>query len=92
VKYRSKYFSDEYFYQKLSRPLEKRQMTPGLKTTALEAFCSVNMSFAVLLLMSKQLVRVEIQKNQRFLCENCCNSQFVYRIYTRGAKRDATPH
>jgi len=24
--------------------------------------------------------------------ENCCTSQFVYRVYTRGAKRDPTPH
>jgi len=31
--YRSKY---EYFYQKLWRPLEKRQTTPTLKTTALD--------------------------------------------------------
>jgi len=38
--------------------------------------------------MSKQLVRVGIQKNQGSLSENRCTSQFVYRIYTRGAKRD----
>jgi len=56
----------------------------------LEAFCSANMSFAVSLLMSKQLVHVGTQK--RSLSENCCTSQFVYEIYTRGAKRDPTPH
>jgi len=42
--------------------------------------------------MSKQLVRVGIQTNQRSLSENCCTLQFVYWIYTRGAKRDPTPH
>jgi len=48
------------------------------------------MSFAVSLLMSKQLVHVGTQKGS--LSENCCTSQFVYQIYTRGAKRDPTPH
>ena len=33
MKHRGNY---EYFYQKLSRPLEKRQMTPRLKTTVLK--------------------------------------------------------
>jgi len=42
--------------------------------------------------MSKQLVRVGIQTNWGSLSENCCTSQFVYRTYTRGAKRDPTPH
>jgi len=42
--------------------------------------------------MSKQLLRVEIQRNKGSLSENCCSSQFVYRIYTRGAKRDPTRH
>jgi len=42
--------------------------------------------------MSMQLVRVGIQTNQGSLSENCCTSQFVYRIYTRGAKRDPIPH
>jgi len=41
--------------------------------------------------MSKQQVRVGIQTNQGSLSENCCTSLFVYRIYTRGAKRDPTP-
>jgi len=41
--------------------------------------------------MSKQLVRVGIQTNQESLSENCCTSQFVYRIYTRGSNRDPTP-
>jgi len=47
----------------------------------LEALCSANTSFVISLLMSKQSVHVEIS-------ENCCTSQFVYRIYARGAKRD----
>jgi len=38
--------------------------------------------------MSKQLGRVGTQTNWGSLSENCCTSQFVYRIYTRGAKRD----
>ena len=43
--------------------------------------------------MSKQLVRVGIQTNLGSLSENCCTLQFVYRIYTRGAKRDPfSPH
>jgi len=42
--------------------------------------------------MSKQLVRVGIQTNQGSLSENCCPYKFVYRIYTRGAKHDPTPH
>jgi len=42
--------------------------------------------------MSKQHVRVEIQTNQGSLSENCYTSQFVYRIYTWGAKGDPTPH
>jgi len=58
----------------------------------LEAFCSANTSFAVSLLMSKQLVREGMEANWESLSENCCTSQFVYRIYTRGAKRDPTPH
>jgi len=33
MKHRSDY---QYFYQKLSRPLEKRQMTPRLKTPVLK--------------------------------------------------------
>jgi len=33
-----------------------------------------------------------IQTNYRSLSENCCTLQFVYRIYTQGAKRDLTPH
>jgi len=43
-------------------------------------------------LISKQLVRLGIQTNQGSLPENYCASQFVYRIYTRGAKRDRTHH
>jgi len=35
----------------------------GLDKAALEGFCSANMSFAVALLMSKQLARVGIQTN-----------------------------
>jgi len=42
--------------------------------------------------MSKQLVRVGVQTNYGPLSENCCASKFVYRIYTRGAKRDPNPH
>jgi len=42
--------------------------------------------------MSKQLVRVVIQTILKSLSEICCTSQFVYRIYTRGAKHDPTPH
>jgi len=37
--------------------------------------------------MSKQQVRVGIQTNQGSFPENYCTSQFVYRIYTRGATR-----
>ena len=48
-----------------------------------EAFCSANPPFAVSVLNSK---------NQGSLYENCCTSQFVYRIYTRCAKPDPTPH
>jgi len=33
MKYRNNY---KHFYQKLLRPLEKRQMTPRLKTTDVE--------------------------------------------------------
>jgi len=58
----------------------------------LEAFCSANTSFAVSLVMSEQLVGVGIQTNSGSSSENCCISQFVRRIYTRGAKRDPTPH
>jgi len=42
--------------------------------------------------MFKQLLRVGIQTNWRSLSENCCTLQFVYRIYTRGSKRDPTPN
>jgi len=42
--------------------------------------------------MSKQLVRVGIQTNSGSLPENCCASKCVYGIYTRGTKRDPTPH
>jgi len=56
-----------------------------------EAFCSFNSSVAVSLLMSKQLVRVGIQTNERSLSENCCTSQFFYRIYTRGAELTRLP-
>jgi len=42
--------------------------------------------------MSKQLVRVGIQTNYRFLPENRCALTVVYQIYTRGAKRDRIPH
>jgi len=42
--------------------------------------------------MFKQLTHVEIQTNWGSLSENFCISQFVYRIYTRGAKRDPTTH
>jgi len=42
--------------------------------------------------MSKKLVRMGIQTNSGSLSENCCTLQFVYRIYTRGAKRDTTHH
>jgi len=42
--------------------------------------------------MSKQLVCVGIKTNYGSLSENCCTSQFVYRIYTRGAKRDPNAH
>jgi len=42
--------------------------------------------------MSKQLVHMGIKTDYGSLSENCCTSQFVYRIYTRGAKRDPTPH
>jgi len=42
--------------------------------------------------MSKQLVRMGIQTNKGSLSKNCFTSQFVYRIYTRGSKRDPTPH
>jgi len=42
--------------------------------------------------MSKQLVRIGIQTNEGSLFENCCTSQFVYRIYTRGLKCDPTLH
>jgi len=41
--------------------------------------------------MSKQQVRVGIKTNQGSLSENCCTSQFLYRIYSWGAKRDPTP-
>jgi len=44
--------------------------------------------------MSKQLVRVggnSHKLNKHLLSENCRTSQFVYRIYTRGVKRDPTP-
>jgi len=41
--------------------------------------------------MSKQQVRVGIQINHGSLSENCCTSQYFYRIYTRGAKRGLTP-
>jgi len=60
----------------------------------LEAFCSANTSFAVSLLMSKQLVGYlwEFKQTKNPLSENCCTLQFVYRIYTRGAKRYPTPH
>jgi len=81
------------------------QMYPRLGTSALirqfaqfvtsfhpsEAFCSANTSFAVSLLMSKQLVRLRIETNWGSLSENCCTSQFAFLIYTRGAKRDPTP-
>jgi len=43
-------------------------------------------------MMFEQLVRVGIQTNKGSLSENCCTSQIVYRIYTRGAKRDPTLH
>jgi len=64
--------------------------------TNLEAFCLANMSFPVLLLMSKQLVHVGLQTNKGSLSENCCTSQFVYRIhtlylYTRCKARPDTP-
>jgi len=42
--------------------------------------------------MSKQLVRVGIQTNYRFLPENRCALTVVYQIYARGAKRDRIPH
>ena len=43
--------------------------------------------------MFKQLSRVGIQTNFRiFLPANCRTSRIVNRIYTRGAKRDPTPH
>ena len=56
----------------------------------LEVFCSANTTFAVSLSMSKQLVRVGIQKNLGSLSESCYSSQIVCQIYTRGAKRDPT--
>jgi len=42
--------------------------------------------------MSKQQVRMGIQTNWGSLSENCCTSQFAYRIYVQGSKRDPTPH
>jgi len=44
--------------------------------------------------MSKQQVglRVGIQTNKGSLSENRGTSQFVYRIYARGMKRDPAPH
>jgi len=44
--------------------------------------------------MFKQLfsTRVGIQTNWGSSSENCCTSQFVYRIYAGGTKRDQTPH
>jgi len=41
--------------------------------------------------MSKQLARVRIQTNWGSLSENCCTSQFVYRIYTRFEARPDPP-
>jgi len=41
--------------------------------------------------MSKQLLCMGIQTNWGCLSENCCTSQFVYRIYARCSKRHPTP-
>jgi len=51
-----------------------------------------NPSFAVSVLMLKQITRVGIQTNLVSLYENSCTSQFVCRFYAQGAKRDLTPH
>ena len=34
----------------------------------------------------------EFKQIKGFLSENCCTSQFVCQSYTRGSKRDLTPH
>jgi len=42
--------------------------------------------------LSSQFNTCGRSKKLRTLSENCCTSQFVYRICTRGAKRDPTAH